>query len=59
MDDEFPLGKYKVIIHRPEGPIKWEGFTKNGGYLRVYENGARTFLSREVIEDDILHSPGT
>lgn len=52
----------KVVIMKPEGPIKWEGFDSKGNYGRVYENGCETWISREIIEDDIagrdISSPG-
>lgn len=63
--EEIPFEEtthYRVFILKPEGPIKWEGFDSKGNYGRIYENGAETWLSREIIEDDMegrdISSPG-
>lgn len=56
---EGPPPTFKVKINYPEGPIKWEGFIKGGHYKRVYENGAITVISAEILKDDkIPYSPG-
>ena len=59
---EGPPPPFKVKINYPEGPIRWEGFDSKGNYGRIYENGAETWISREIIEDDIagrdISSPG-
>lgn len=52
----------KVVIMKPEGPIKWEGFDMHGNYGRIYENGCESWISAEIIADDIagrdISSPG-
>lgn len=51
--------RFKVKIMKPEGSIKWEGFDANGNYGIVYENGAESWISRDIIKDDqIPYSPG-
>lgn len=56
--EELPA-TLKVVIMKPEGPIKWEGYDEHGNYGRIYVNGAETWISREILEDDRdLNSPG-
>lgn len=57
--NEVPDGVFTVKIMKPEGPIYWEGFDRNGNYGIIYENGAETWISAELIKDDqIPYSPG-
>ena len=46
---DFTEGKWKVKINGFEGPYK-ERWTKRGDYVREYDNGAVSFITREFIE---------
>lgn len=56
--EDFQPGKWRVEVAGFGGPIERRWFDKHGNHHTLYENGAHSVISREVIEDDLQHSEG-
>lgn len=56
--EDFGKGRWKVEVAGFGGPIASQWVDEHGNHHTLYENGAHSVISHEIIEDELKHSEG-